>query len=345
MRAQTLPWIFREEHNWSARAAAFDLRCSGLSVRPYYRIRESGGRPARIELSQELYSTLAGMHSLTTVTVRLETSVPASVLALAPCLTALEIHQARFNGPASSSPLPFTPFESPVVYKAWTPLTAEKKWPLRKLRYLRLPQFFTSSGGQPVQPPGWEAQPNTAVTFAAPNDWNGRIWSDATVISRPVPVQILTLMDVVMAAYTGTGFTGDPGHDSGPKDVYTVSVVDEANLPMSLFNNGGCGVASCPVDLVTSCPLALAGPFDSASVPAGWKSTCLVDALASNVGVEHYTYFKSSCPNAFVYAFDKSSGTAIWECARPRMFDVDKRAWLLGPISYFFFAYFNAAWT
>jgi hypothetical protein len=32
MRAQTLPWIFREGHNWSAWAAAFDLRCSGLSV-------------------------------------------------------------------------------------------------------------------------------------------------------------------------------------------------------------------------------------------------------------------------------------------------------------------------
>ena len=31
-------------------------------------------------------------------------------------------------------------------------------------------------------------------------------------------------------------------------------------------------------------------------------------------GVAFYSYFKSNCPNAYAYAFDESSGTALWTC-------------------------------
>ncbi|KAJ6494466.1 hypothetical protein C8R45DRAFT_1072994 [Mycena sanguinolenta] len=56
------------------------------------------------------------------------------------------------------------------------------------------PAFFSSSGRQPEQTPGWEAQPNTDFTFSTPENWvstaptaplltlkqllpqNGRVW-------------------------------------------------------------------------------------------------------------------------------------------------------------------------
>ncbi|KAJ7763975.1 hypothetical protein DFH07DRAFT_956252 [Mycena maculata] len=106
---------------------------------------------------------------------------------------------------------------------------------------------------------------------------------------------------------------------------------------MVITNNCACPFASCPVDLATACP------FDSDGVPVGCKSACLVDALAGNAanslncctgsfdsesscpssGVEHYSYFKTNCPNSFVYTFDESSDTAIWQCEKSCMFEVD----------------------
>lgn len=34
----------------------------------------------------------------------------------------------------------------------------------------------------------------------------------------------------------------------------------------------------------------------------------------SELGVQFYSYFKSNCPNSYAYAFDESSGTALWQC-------------------------------
>ena len=73
------------------------------------------------------------------------------------------------------------------------------------------------------------------------------------------------------------------------------------------------------------------GPFDSSGFPVGCKSDCLVDPNPGNSpsccsgshntpatcppsGVPNYNYFKSKCPNSYVYAYDESSGTALWTC-------------------------------
>ncbi|KAJ7857107.1 hypothetical protein B0H14DRAFT_3864808 [Mycena olivaceomarginata] len=85
MRAQTLPWIFRDVYNWS-RPGIWPETLWGFFMSVH--IRD--------------YSA----------------SVPAELLralSLAPCLIFLEIHQARFDGSASSSPLPFATLESLVV--------------------------------------------------------------------------------------------------------------------------------------------------------------------------------------------------------------------------------------
>ena len=115
-------------------------------------------------------------------------------------------------------------------------------------------------------------------------------------------------------------------------DNYDVSLVDGYNLPMRITNNVGCPVADCPVDLGPNCPDNLKGPFDSSGFPVGCKSACLVDPNPSNSpaccsgqwsggpqdcpssGSSSYNYFKSNCPNSYAYAFDESSGTALWTC-------------------------------
>jgi hypothetical protein len=96
-------------------------------------------------------------------------------------------------------------------------------------------------------------------------------------------------------------------------------------------------------------PDALKGPFDSSGFPVGCKSACLVDsnpgdspsccsgshntpATCPPSGVPFYSYFSSflssvntddkltigstenNCPNSYVYAYDESSGSALWTC-------------------------------
>lgn len=41
----------------------------------------------------------------------------------------------------------------------------------------------------------------------------------------------------------------------GNLDYYDVSLVDGFNIPMTVTNNQGCGVASCPVDLNPDCEI------------------------------------------------------------------------------------------
>ncbi|KAJ3769729.1 thaumatin [Lentinula raphanica] len=104
-------------------------------------------------------------------------------------------------------------------------------------------------------------------------------------------------------------------------------------LMFSVTTNVNCPVASCPVDLGPNCPAPLIGPFDSTGFPVGCKSACDANldgdpanspnccsgqfntpATCPSSGVEFYSYFKDNCPDSYAYAFDESSGTALWTC-------------------------------
>lgn len=128
--------------------------------------------------------------------------------------------------------------------------------------------------------------------------------------------------------------------------------MDGYNLPMRISNNKGCPVAECAVDLGPDCPAPLKGPFDSTGFPVGCKSACVANVGGNQgmqcfissrhifvykrlflgnspncctgshnlpqtcppSGVAYYDYFKSRCPRSYVYAYDESSGTALWTC-------------------------------
>ncbi|KAF6751109.1 thaumatin-like protein [Ephemerocybe angulata] len=209
------------------------------------------------------------------------------------------------------------------------------------------PAIFTDLNvgtARPNQPTGWVAPANSKVSFNVPDDWrSGRIWGrrNCDFSQNPGPNSCLTggcngglLCDqrsgtgvppASVAEFTLGGTTG--------VDWYDVSLVDGYNLPMRISNTAGCPVADCAVDLGPNCPAALKGPFDKTGFPVGCKSACFANLDGNQgdsgnccsgshstpdkcppSGVMYYDYFKKSCPRSYVYAYDESSGTALFTC-------------------------------
>ncbi|PAV18276.1 thaumatin [Pyrrhoderma noxium] len=196
----------------------------------------------------------------------------------------------------------------------------------------------------PDQPTGWEALALSSVRFTVPDDWKaGRIWGrrNCDFSVNPGPNSCATggcNGGLLCDNMTGTGvppvsvaewtLQGDQN-----LDYYDVSLVDGSDLPMRIDNNVGCPIAQCAVDLGPNCPDPLKGPFDSTGFPLGCKSACFANLdgnqgdspncctgqfntalTCPSSGVAYYSYFKSNCPDAYAYAYDESSGTALWTC-------------------------------
>ncbi|KAK6984979.1 hypothetical protein R3P38DRAFT_3102448 [Favolaschia claudopus] len=107
MRAQTLPYIFRELYNWdSSRGTVWPQ-----SLWPYCKIVHIRDRTVRtamkLDISEQTIHALSAMPFLVKVTLRFESSIPSRILhalSLSPSLLHLEIYQARVDG----EPLPFS---------------------------------------------------------------------------------------------------------------------------------------------------------------------------------------------------------------------------------------------
>ncbi|KAJ7609519.1 hypothetical protein FB45DRAFT_1010500 [Roridomyces roridus] len=110
LRVHTLPWIFRDVYNWDCT----DESTWPETLWPFFQtvhIRDrSIRRPRNISLPPAMYHALSSMSSVTVVTLRMHDPVPVRLfqaLSLVPQLRCLEVHQARFDGPADYSPLRF----------------------------------------------------------------------------------------------------------------------------------------------------------------------------------------------------------------------------------------------
>jgi hypothetical protein len=88
------------------------------------------------------------------------------------------------------------------------------------------------------------------------------------------------------------------------------------------------------VDLAPGCPAPLKGPFDSTGeFPLGCRSACEANldghqadsanccsgshdtaATCPASGVQYYSYFKRACPNAYAFAYDEASESALFTC-------------------------------
>ncbi|KAI0816933.1 thaumatin-like protein [Trametes gibbosa] len=208
------------------------------------------------------------------------------------------------------------------------------------------PAIFTdlnAGTAVPSFPTGWEAPPSNSVTFSVPDNWKaGRIWGrrdcDFTITNGPTCLDGWCNGGLLCDPSTGTGvppatvaewtLQGD-----GNRDFYDVSLVDGYNLPMAITNSANCPLADCPIDLGPNCPAPIQGPWDSSGFPVGCKSACAANldgnptdsanccsgshstaATCPSSSVQFYSYFKSNCPNSYAYAYDESSGTALWTC-------------------------------
>ncbi|KAF8259105.1 thaumatin-like protein [Lactarius quietus] len=192
----------------------------------------------------------------------------------------------------------------------------------------------TGSGTAPDQPTGWSAAASSSVSFA------GRIWGrrdcnfgnknscldggcpSGLLLCDAHPVSPVTVADFALSA------------NPNAPDLYSVSLVNGFNLPMRIDNNAGCSVPLCGVDFGSNCPAPLKGPFDSTGFPVGCKSACdaglagdpnndpncctgKYDTAATRTpnNVQYYSYFKSNCPNTYVYSQDQQSGKSAFTCS------------------------------
>ncbi|KAF9036664.1 thaumatin-like protein [Panaeolus papilionaceus] len=190
----------------------------------------------------------------------------------------------------------------------------------------------------PNQPTGWQAAPNTQVSFTVPDTWAaGRIWGrrycDFTTAGTGSCLDGGCNGGLLCNNRTGTGappvtFAEFTLQTSALKDFYDVSIVDGFNLPMKIDNNKGCPTKSCPVDLIPNCPSDLKAALGPSGSPIGCNSACVADvggdpadspacctgshntpATCPPSGVPSYSFFKGNCPRAIVFPYDEVSGS------------------------------------
>lgn len=196
-----------------------------------------------------------------------------------------------------------------------------------------------------ASPAGWAAPAGDVRTISVPDGWAGRFWGRRNCDFGAGSTLPSTCVvggcngGLVCDASTGTGvppvtlaefkLNGDGG-----QDFYDVSNVDGSNLPVRITNTKGCSNPQCGVDLNPSCPDDRLKVRDSNGVTIGCLSACQANldgnrgdsanccsgshstaATCPSNGVQYYDFFKSNCPDAYAYAFDESSQSALWTCS------------------------------
>ncbi|KAF8265799.1 Osmotin thaumatin-like protein [Lactarius quietus] len=202
--------------------------------------------------------------------------------------------------------------------------------------------LYTDSDTAPNYPTGWVASPSSSVSFGVLNDWSAaRIWGrrDCNFTSNPGPGSCLD------GGCPGGLFCIGPGQspvtvaeftlstDDSVPDRYDISLINGFNIPMRINNNANCSVSECSVDLGVNCPIQLQEPYQPAGFPTGCNSACAAGLAPDpnndpncctgkyesaqscpSSGVQYYSYFKSHCPDTFVYVFDGSDGKSLFKC-------------------------------
>lgn len=199
------------------------------------------------------------------------------------------------------------------------------------------PAMFTQDPAQaPKHPTGWAQQPGQVVSFAVPDVWKAaRIWGRTHCNADGTGCKSGDCGGLECTP----GVTGKPPaslaeftlQTSDGPDNYDISLVDGFNLPVSITpSRGDCPAPKCVKDLNPGCPAELK-PKDGSD---GCLSQCQVDALAGHPdnnpnccsgihdkpetcpksGVKYYEYFKNGCRDAYAYAYDEKSESALWTC-------------------------------
>ncbi|GAA5868370.1 hypothetical protein JCM8547_002168 [Rhodosporidiobolus lusitaniae] len=193
--------------------------------------------------------------------------------------------------------------------------------------------FFTSGGTAPSHATGWEAAAGSSVSFTVAENWNGRIWgrTGCTFDGSGSPNTCSTGGCNGGLQCATSGGTGVP-----PASLAEWNLNDAQdwydNLPMSITNNVGCSQPTCSANINAVCPSVLQKK-DSSGAVVGCYTACAANldgnqadsanccsgshntpATCPSSGVQYYSTFKNACPNAYAYAYDESSASALWTC-------------------------------
>ncbi|GAA6013323.1 hypothetical protein JCM10207_000855 [Rhodosporidiobolus poonsookiae] len=215
--------------------------------------------------------------------------------------------------------------------------------------YTIWPAIFTSSGGAPAHATGWEAAAGNSQTFNVPEDWDGRIWgrTDCAFDGSGLPTTCSTggcNGGLECDASTGTGVPpatlAEFNLAPADQDYYDVSNVDGFNLHMRIDNTAGCSAPSCTGDIIANCPAPLQAT-NSAGTVVGCRTACSANLDGNSAdsanccsgshdtpetcpssGVQYYDVFKNACPDAYAYAYDESSESALWTCGKGTSYTV-----------------------
>lgn len=168
--------------------------------------------------------------------------------------------------------------------------------------------------------------PATVAEFALQGDGNLDYYDGTSSRARSYPVQIINARTLQSPSSTAT--------TSPCASTTTRAAASPAAPSTSAPTVRPPSSQSSPANLPTTAgPAPLKGPFDSTGFPVGCKSACEANldgnqqdsanccsgshntaATCPPSGVAYYSYFKGNCPNAYAYAYDESSGTALWTC-------------------------------
>ncbi|CAE6428460.1 unnamed protein product [Rhizoctonia solani] len=196
---------------------------------------------------------------------------------------------------------------------------------------------------------GWEAPAGSKVSFTVPDNWkSGRIWARTGCdFTKNAGIESCVTGGCQGGLECDARVVADPPVtyaeftlDANGQDQYDVSLVGGFNLPVRVSNTGGCGYAECIVNLNQHCPDPLKGALDANGAVAACKSACLAGLGGPPINspncctgrfalpercppssVDYYSYFKGACPKSYVYAYDESSGTALWTCPSSKKAD------------------------
>ncbi|GAA5912006.1 thaumatin family protein [Sporobolomyces salmoneus] len=203
------------------------------------------------------------------------------------------------------------------------------------------PALFTSSGEAPRHATGWQAKKGTKQKVEIAENWSGRIW--ARTGCKFKKGEVLPTSCETGGCNGGLKCNKSGGMGVPPAtlakftftpslDWYDISIVDGSNLPMSISNNKKCPAPKCKKDINKGCPAALSHSNEKGKV-VGCLTSCAAN-LDGNPGnsrnccsgafnrpetcpiakVAHYNVFKNACPDAYAYAYDESSNSALWTC-------------------------------
>ncbi|KAF7302297.1 hypothetical protein MIND_00797200 [Mycena indigotica] len=118
LRFKTIPWLFSELYNWPQRAESLWPQSLWPHIAKLHIRDETVRNKARISISTSLAGATESMPSLTTVTLRLKTTIPNYLLiSLSNCATlfTLSLHQACLDGDEWPQSLPFAALETLTI--------------------------------------------------------------------------------------------------------------------------------------------------------------------------------------------------------------------------------------